>query len=250
MDRRTYDFVAKALGTGVPVVLSTVTDGPALGSDLVTRKDGHEGTLGSEALDSLVLNDARQFLESDFTGIRRYGAYSPEGGSVEVFFRSFLPAPIMYLFGAVNAAEPLSRIGALLGFEVTVADARAALVSSERFPDATNLIVGWPHEVLERGHVDVRTCICVLSHDPKFDVPVLEVALRGRAGYVGVLGSERTHELRLGALREKGISEEDLSRIHAPIGLNIGAGRPSEVAVAIAAEIVSEAVVGKDAVGC
>ena len=223
----------------MPVVLTTVTDGPAIGSELLVKKDGHEGTLGSEVLDSLVLNDARTLMETDFTGIRRYEIDSDEAVSVEVFFRSFLPAPVMYVFGAVNAAGPLSRIGALLGFDVIVADARPALVSSERFPDADRLIVGWPHEVLEGAPIDSRSCICVLTHDPKFDVPVLEVALRGPAGYIGALGGKRTHELRLAALRERGVPETALSRIHAPIGLDIGAVGPPEVAVAIAAEIVA-----------
>lgn len=233
-----YREINRVLKNDERLVHVVQTRGGEIGRDLLLRQDGHEGSLGSDELDSVVLRDAKVMLDWEFAGTRTYTVGSSEQ-SVEVFFRSFLPRPLFYIFGAVNSAESLAPVASLLGYEVIVCDAREALISRERFPDAHRLIVGWPHEVLEKGGVDARTCICVLTHDPKFDVPALKYALTGPAGYVGALGSRRTHEARLEELRREGISEASLSRIHAPIGLDVGAERPAEVAVAIAAEVIS-----------
>ncbi|HEX5467651.1 MAG TPA: XdhC/CoxI family protein [Gaiellaceae bacterium] len=157
----------------------------------------------------------------------------------DTFFLPLLPRPRMYVFGAIDHAAALARAGRLLGYRVTVSDARARFVTPERIPDADELVVGWPDEVLEDAPVDERTAICVLTHDHKLDVPALKAALASPAGYIGAMGSRRTTEARAALLREEGLSEADLARIRAPIGLDIGSRTPAEVAVAIAAEIVS-----------
>jgi xanthine dehydrogenase accessory factor len=144
----------------------------------------------------------------------------------------------MYVFGAVDHAAALASIGRLLGYRVTVCDARARFVTPERFPDVDELVVEWPDRFLESAPVDERTAICILTHDHKFDVPALKVALETPAGYVGAMGSRRTNADRAERLRAEGVSEEQMARIHAPIGLRIGSRSPQEVAVAIAAEIV------------
>jgi len=156
-----------------------------------------------------------------------------------VFHLPLLPRPRMYVFGAVGHAAALARVGRLLGYHVTVSDARARFVTRERIPEADELVVGWPDEVLREAPVDGRTAICVLTHDRKLDVPALKAALASPAGYIGAMGSRRTTEARAAALREEGVGDEDLARIRAPIGLDIGSRTPAEVAVAVAAEIVS-----------
>ena len=156
-----------------------------------------------------------------------------------VFHLPLLPRPRMYVFGAVGHAAALARVGRLLGYHVTVSDARARFVTRERIPEADELVVGWPDEVLRDAPVDERTAICVLTHDRKLDVPALKAALASPAGYIGAMGSRRTTEARAAALREEGVGDEDLARIRAPIGLDIGSRTPAEVAVAVAAEIVS-----------
>jgi xanthine dehydrogenase accessory factor len=145
----------------------------------------------------------------------------------------------MLVFGAIDFAAAVARIGAFLGYHVTVCDARAVFATRARFPDADDVVVRWPHEYLAETVVDDRTVICVLTHDPKFDVPLLEVALRTPAAYVGAMGSRRTHDDRLARLRDRGLSDKELARLAAPIGLDIGARTPEETAVSVAAEIVS-----------
>ncbi|MGH3031748.1 MAG: XdhC family protein [Gaiellaceae bacterium] len=164
----------------------------------------------------------------------------PETGlaSDELFVSSFLPRPEMYVFGAVDHAAAVATVGRFLGYRVTVCDARAKFVTPERFPEVDDLVVEWPDRFLAQAPVDERTVICVLTHDHKFDIPLLKVALETPAGYIGAMGARRTNAERLERLREEGVSEEALERIHAPIGLDIGSRTPEEVAVAVAAEIV------------
>jgi xanthine dehydrogenase accessory factor len=145
----------------------------------------------------------------------------------------------MLVFGAIDFAAAVARVGRFLGFHVTVCDARPVFATTKRFPEADEVVVRWPHEYLAETEVDERTVICVLTHDPKFDVPLLEAALRTPAAYVGAMGSRRTHEDRLARLREAGLTEDELARLASPIGLDIGARTPEETAVSIAAEIVS-----------
>ena len=145
----------------------------------------------------------------------------------------------MLVFGAIDFAAAVARIGVFLGYHVTVCDARPVFATRKRFPEAHEVVCEWPHRYLAGTAVDERTVICVLTHDPKFDVPVLEVALRGPAAYIGAMGSRRTHDDRLRRLREAGLTEDELARLASPIGLDIGARTPEETAVSIAAEIIS-----------
>ena len=157
----------------------------------------------------------------------------------QVFVSSFAPRPRLYVFGAVDHAGAVAEVGRFLGYHVTVCDARAKFATRERFPDVDELVVEWPDRFLVQAPVDERTAICVLTHDHKFDVPLLKVALETRAGYIGAMGSSKTTQDREQRLLQEGVTEEQLARVHAPIGLPIGARTPEEVAVAIAAELVS-----------
>jgi xanthine dehydrogenase accessory factor len=176
---------------------------------------------------------ARGLLEQGETALVTVG----EG---QVFVSSFAPRPAMYVFGAIDFAAAVASIGRHLGYRVTVCDARATFVTEERFPDVDELVVAWPHEFLATAPVDARAAICVLTHDAKFDVPVIKAALATPAGYIGAMGSRRTTEQRAERLRAEGVSDAELARIHAPIGLPIGGKTPAEVSVAIAAQIVAE----------
>jgi xanthine dehydrogenase accessory factor len=252
--------VAAAVRADEPVAVATVIDGPGqVGARRVIWGTGGEvagasstpgeedpgrrrssGTLGSGArLDQAVDDDARGMLAQGLTGVRRYG---PDGerrrDELSVFVQSFAPAPRMLVFGAIDFAAAVARAGKFLGYRVTVCDARPVFATRRRFPDADEVVTDWPHRYLSRQNVDARTVICVLTHDPKFDVPLLEVALRTPAGYIGAMGSRRTHDDRLARLREVGLTEDELARLRSPIGLDLGARTPEETAVAIAAELI------------
>jgi xanthine dehydrogenase accessory factor len=166
------------------------------------------------------------------------GHFEP-GIEGDTFYLPFAPRPEMYVFGAVDHAAAVARIGKFLGYRVTVCDARARFATHERFPEVDEIVVEWPDEFLRRAPVDERTAICVLTHDHKFDVPLLKVALETPAGYIGAMGARRTTESRNERLLAEGVTKEQLARIHAPIGLRIGSRTPEEVAVAVAAEIVA-----------
>ena len=207
-----------------------------------TAPDGRRssGTLGSgDRLDQAVDDDARGMLAQGLTGVRRYG---PDGerrrDELSVFVQSFAPPPRMLVFGAIDFAAAVARAGKFLGYRVTVCDARPIFATRARFPDADEVVTDWPHRYLAGQAVDARTVICVLTHDPKFDVPLLEVALRTPAAYIGAMGSRRTHEDRLARLRDVGLTEDELVRLRSPIGLDLGARTPEETAVAIAAELI------------
>ncbi len=223
-----------------PVAVATVVSGPApLGALVVITPDEVLGSLGTEGLDVAVVDDARGLLAAGATGTRHYG---PRGerrvDEVAVFVQSFTPPPRMLVFGATDFAAAVSSAGVFLGYRVTVCDARPVFATARRFPDAHEVVCEWPSTYLARTPVDERTVITVLTHDPKFDVPLLEVALRSPAGYVGAMGSRRTHDDRLARLREVGVAAAALARLRSPIGLDLGARTPEETAVSIAAEIV------------
>ncbi|KOG87475.1 XshC-Cox1-family protein, partial [Streptomyces varsoviensis] len=152
---------------------------------------------------------------------------------------SSVPPPRMIVFGAVDFASALVRTGKFLGYHVTVCDARPVFATRVRFPEADDIVVEWPHRYLQRTATDGRTVLCVLTHDAKFDVPLLETALRLPVAFVGAMGSRRTHEDRDRRLRDVGVTEAELSRLHSPIGLDLGARTPEETALSIAAEIVA-----------
>jgi xanthine dehydrogenase accessory factor len=236
--------IAAAVDNGEPVAVATVISGPGeVGARRVIWGDSTRlstGTLGAgDRLDSAVDDDVRGMLAQGLTGTRRYGEHGERrGDELAVFVNSFAPAPRMFVFGAIDFAAAVARVGKFLGYHVTVCDARPIFATKSRFPDADEVVVDWPHRFLAGAEVDSRTVIAVLTHDPKFDVPVLEVALRTPAGYIGAMGSRRTHEDRLERLRAVGMTEEELSRLRSPIGLDLGARTPEETAVSIAAELI------------
>ena len=223
-----------------PVALATVVSGPApLGAVLLIGPSYALGSLGAEGLEVAVTDDARGMLAAGQTGDRHYGSRGERRiDDVTVFVQSFTPPPRMLVFGATDFAAAVSRVGVFLGYRVTVCDARPVFATTRRFPEAHEVVCDWPHRYLEGTVVDERTVMCVLTHDPKFDVPLLEVALRKPAAYIGAMGSRRTSDDRLHRLREAGVSEQELARLHSPIGLDLGARTAEETAVSIAAEIV------------
>jgi xanthine dehydrogenase accessory factor len=214
--------IAAAVERGEPVAVATVISGPgrigarrviwaSSGSQPDGRHAGASGTLGAARLDAAVDDDVRGMLAQGLTGIRRYGEHGERrGDELSVFVNSFAPAPRMLVFGAIDFAAAVARVGKFLGYHVTVCDARKVFATASRFPDADEVVVDWPHRFLAAADVDARTVICVLTHDPKFDVPLLEVALRTPAGYIGAMGSRRTHDDRLARLREVGLTEDEL----------------------------------------
>jgi xanthine dehydrogenase accessory factor len=233
--------VAAAIRDEVPVAVATVIAGPGVvGARRVIRAGAATGTLGAgDRLDEAVDDDARGMLAQGLTGVRHYGEHGERRlDDLSVFVQSFAPPPRMLVFGAIDFAAAVARAGKFLGYRVTVCDARPIFATNARFPDADEVVVDWPHRYLAKTPIDPRTVICVLTHDPKFDVPLLEVALRTPAGYIGAMGSRRTHDDRLARLREAGLTEDELARLRSPIGLDLGARTPEETAVSVAAELI------------
>ncbi len=234
--------VAEDIRAGRPVAVATVVDAPAdlLGRRLIVRPERVSGALGSERLTDAVRDDARGLLVQGRTGVLRYGHDGERRvDDIAVFVAAHAPRPRMIVFGAIDFASAVARIGSFLGYRVSVCDARPIFATRRRFPDADEVIVEWPHRYLASTEVDERTVVCLLTHDPKFDVPLLELALRMPLAYVGAMGSRRTNDDRLQRLRELGLTEAELSRLRAPIGLDIGARTPEETAVSVAAEIIA-----------
>jgi xanthine dehydrogenase accessory factor len=235
-----FERLARSLRADEPVALASRLDGPQTGAKLLLDGGGLEGDLGTPGLNYAVAGEARALLAIGGTGIRTFGLDGePVGNDVRVFIQAFAPKPDMYIFGAIDFSRAMSRIARFLGYRVTVVDARPLFATRERVPDADEVVVAWPDEFLRAANVGPRTAIVVLTHDPKFDIPLLEVALRTEAGYVGAMGSRRTHAERIDLLREAGVSDADLARISAPVGLDLGARTPEETAISIAAEIVA-----------
>ncbi|WP_028472718.1 XdhC family protein [Nocardioides alkalitolerans] len=251
VDRRSFPQlgdVAADVRAGAPVAVASVVAHPDpawVGRRLVVRPDGVDGTLGSPRADAAVADDVRGLLAGGRSATLHYGPDGERRGEgLEVFCWSFAPAPRMVVFGAIDFAAAVARVGGFLGYHVTVCDARPVFATSTRFPDADEVVVDWPHRYLAAeaaaDRIDERTVLCVLTHDPKFDVPLLEVALRlPRVAYVGAMGSRRTHDARLDRLREAGLTAAELDRLSSPIGLDLGARTPEETAVSIAAEIIA-----------
>ncbi|MDP9868185.1 MULTISPECIES: XdhC family protein [Streptosporangium] len=225
----------EAVRRGEPVAVARLVDGGtgvfAVFEDRVLG--GHGVT---DSLAEVVVAEARAMLDAGLTGLRTLGCGEEEA---VVFVEAHTPPPRLLVFGAVDFAAALTRIGRFLGHHVTVCDARPAFVTSRRFPDAHEVVVDWPHRYLARTRVDRRTVVCVLTHDAKFDVPLLEVALRLPVAYVGAMGSRRTQQDRIARLREAGLRETELSRLCSPIGLDLGARTPEETALSIAGEFVA-----------
>ncbi|GAA0665162.1 XdhC family protein [Streptomyces thermocarboxydovorans] len=235
-----FGEVVASIERSEPVAVATVVDGHGrIGARRVLWPDHASGSLGDERLDHAVTEDARAMLAQAQTGIRHYGLHGERRhDEVSVFVQSYTPAPRMLVFGAIDFASAVARIGVFLCYHVTVCDARPVFATRRRFPEAHEVVCEWPHRYLARTAVDERTVICVLTHDPKFDVPLLQVALGTRAAYIGVMGSRRTHRDRIDRLREQGVTDDELQRLASPIGLDIGSHTPEETAISIAAEII------------
>lgn len=245
-----FSHLRDLLRAELPVALVTVVDGPGVGNKLLITPTGPaEGTLGNTELDRIATRDALAELEAGRSGVRNYG---PEGQTTpedlvdtpiaRVFIESWSPPPQMWIFGAVDFTAALGKVAKVLGYRVTVCDARAIFATRRRFPMADEVVVSWPSPLFERrGHtLSQRDAVCILTHDPKFDVPAVQGALATRAGYIGVMGSRTTHAKRLERLAEAGIDRPDqLERLMSPIGLDLGARTPEETAVSICAEIIA-----------
>ncbi|MGR4848976.1 XdhC family protein [Streptomyces sp. LARHCF252] len=229
---------------GRPTAVAQMVAGPRdlIGSTLSVLSDDSvtHGTLDGGPADKLVAEEARGLLRTGRTTrvtVGGNGDGCPEPMTVVVHVRASRPR--MLIFGAVDFAAALSQAGAFLGYRVTVCDARPVFATSARFPHADEVVVDWPHRYLKRTEVDTRTAVCVLTHDAKFDIPLLRLALDLSVGYVGAMGSRRTHHERLRLLREADVTEDQLPRLHSPIGLDLGARTPEETAISITAEIIA-----------
>ena len=240
--------VANDVALQRPTAVATVISHPDadwVGRRLVVGESTADGSLGSARADDAVADDARGLLAAGRTSVLTYGPDGErQGEGMEVFVASHAPRPRMIIFGAIDFAAALSRQAALLGYRITVCDARAVFATPARFPAADEVVVDWPDRYLKgqeaAGAIDARTVICVLTHDPKFDVPALSVALRlPRVGYVGAMGSRQTHVDRMDRLRAAGLGDAETRRLSSPIGLDLGARTPEETAVSIVAEIIS-----------
>lgn len=241
------DEVAASVAKKEPVAVVTVVAHPdpaRVGLRMVVWPDRHSGTLGSSHADEAILEDVRGALAAGRTVTLHYGPEGERRGEgMNVFVNSMQPPPRMLVFGAIDFAAAMARLGVFLGYHVTVCDARPVFATKSRFPDAHEVVVNWPHRYLKEeadaGRIDQRTVITVLTHDPKFDVPVLVEAMRLDIAYLGAMGSRKTHKDREARLRDVGVTDEELKRIASPIGLDLGARTPEETAVSIAAEIIS-----------
>ncbi len=220
---------------------TVVRGGEFVGAKLLVLPDGTvHGTLGLAALDTLVSADAQQAIWNGEARIHSYRLPAPhEGVTCDVFIEGFPPPLELIIVGAGHIAIPLTTIAQALNYRVVVIDARAAFATRERFPHADELIVAWPDEILQKRSLHPSTSVAVLTHDPKFDEPTLKVILSRQVGYVGAIGSRQTSAERATRLKREGLTDEQISRIHGPIGLNIGATSPAEIALAIMAEIVA-----------
>jgi xanthine dehydrogenase accessory factor len=249
MTRSIYDLWHEAVVDHRPVAIATAIEsteesGITMGAKILVG-DGLDpvGTLGDPDLDRVVIRDAIGELAGGRTGVRHYGPHGEaREESVSVFVESFAPPPQMLIFGAVDFTGALVRVAKVLGYRVTVCDAREVFATARRFPQADEVVVDWPHRLLERvgERLGQRDAICVLTHDHKFDIPAIMAALRTEVGYLGAMGSRRTNAERLSRLEQEGADMTQVgARLNAPIGLDLGGRTPEETAISICAEIIA-----------
>src|SRR3954447_22545573 len=238
-----YDPLADAIRTEEPVALATMLEGPKPGANVLVRPGiDAMGTLGDTDLDRVVARDALAELSAGITTTRHYGFQGEaRRQDVAVFVESFAPPPQMIVFGAVDFTAALVKVAKVLGYRVTVCDARAVFATHQRFPQADEVVVDWPDRYLAKAGADLgpRDAVCVLTHDHRFDVPAILAGLETKVGYLGAMGSRRTNAGRLARLQEAGLDDARLARVMAPIGLDIGARTPEETAISICAEIIA-----------
>lgn len=238
-----YERLRDLLREQRPVALATVVAGPNVGAKMLVQPGAEPlGSLGDAGLDRVVARDTLAELEAGLTSTRHYGVHGEaREEEVHVFIESFALPPRMIIFGAVDFTAALVRVAKVLGYRVTVCDARAVFATVQRFPMADEVVNDWPDRYLAKVEDELgpRDAVCVLTHDHKFDVPAIAAAVRTSVGYIGAMGSRRTHEGRLDRLREAGLTDEDLTRVMSPIGLDIGARTPEETAISVCAEIIA-----------
>ncbi len=238
-----YEALRDALRAQEPVALATVIEGPRVGAKLLVRPGASPlGSLGDVDLDRVVARDALGELEAGLTSTRHYGVHGEaRERDVSVFIESFALPPRMVIFGAVDFTAALAKVAKVLGYRVTVCDARAVFATVQRFPMADEVVNDWPDRYLAKigDELGPRDVVCVLTHDHKFDVPAIAAAVKTRVGYLGAMGSRSTHVGRIERLREAGVSEAEIARVMSPIGLDIGARTPEETAISICAEIIA-----------
>ncbi len=237
-----FDQLRDAFRAEAPIALATTIEGPNIGSKMLVSPEETVGSLGDLDLDRVVARDVLGELAAGRTGIRRYG---PQGQAreddVAVFIESFAPPPQMVIFGAVDFTAALARVSKFLGYRVTVCDARPVFATKKRFPLADDVVVDWPDRLLAEigDSLGERDAVAVLTHDTKFDIPAITSALATNVGYIGVMGSRRTHDDRTKRLIDAGLSPEELARLRSPIGLDLGGRTPEETAISIVAEIIA-----------
>lgn len=231
-----YERLKDAIGSYTPAAVMTVVRGDPIGTKLLLLPGEIVGSLGDVALDQRVVDDARALIDDERSEIR---SYERAGETFDLFIEVFPPPPTLLIFGAVHVAQALSLFAKQLGFRVIVTDARAKLATEERFPDADRIIQAWPDEALQQLEIEPNTYVAILTHDPKFDEPALLGTLETKARYIGAVGSRKTSADRRERLLGAGVSEEDIDRIRGPIGLDIGASTPEEMAISILGEIIA-----------
>jgi xanthine dehydrogenase accessory factor len=240
-DREALEAVRAEVAEGRPVALATLLDGRTAGSAMAVLPDRVVGGLGlNDLLDDNVARDARGFLDEGRSTVRRYSAAGETmGDELRVAIHAYATPPRMVVIGAIDFSAALAAAATQIGYRVTLVDARQAFAQSPRFAEHAEVVISWPREYLDAQQLGPRDAVLVYSHDPKFDEPALEAALRSGAGYVGALGSRRTTEDRNGRLREAGVDDAALARVYAPCGLDIGSSTVEETAVAILGEIIA-----------
>ena len=232
-----YEALRDSVAEARLVAAATVIRGAGLGGKLLLWPNGATmGSLGSPQLDETV---RKRMMEQLATQQAERFTLPWAGETLEIFVDVHAPPPKLVIVGAVHMAIPLVTFGKALGFYTVVLDARSAFATPERFAHADRLLIQWPADALPTLGIDESTCVVVLTHDEKIDNPALAFAVRSPARYIGALGSKKTHARRVAALHELGVTDADIARIHAPIGLDIGARRPEEIAVSIIAQIVA-----------
>ena len=235
------DAVARARAAGRPAALATLLEGEGAGAKLAILDDDVVGGLGvTDLLDRSVERDARGQLDEGLSRVRRYGAGGEVmGADLAVYIQAFETRPRMVIFGAIDFSAEMAKLAGEVGYEVTICDAREPFIDSPRFSQVAEVVVDWPDRYLEGRELGPRDVVLVFTHDAKFDEPALISTLATGAGYVGALGSRRTQERRVERLREAGLDDEAIARIHAPCGLDVGARTPVETAVSILAEVIA-----------